>query len=312
MPTPPVSTIVNRQLKPDVEKLLVDWSKHLDEIVNWGSNVLGWITQKPGLGGDEEAPLILTFRNSLELIDSISILFAKQSIDPCKLQLRALLESIFVISYIVENNSRRRALNYLVCYYHDRLSEYMRLDQNTPQGIQWQRELRSDKLAGEMRIPVIDDLEGKIANLDAILGKPEYADSEAEYQRLRRANRRRKPVWHEFFGGPRTIVDLARHLNLMALYNILYRFFSKAIHGQDIIDQRISKDKSGYALISQIRNPRHAQFLCTITITISFELFKQLIEYYIPERKNEFAKWYIREMRDFIRRMSTETLLTVN
>lgn len=311
MPTTPVNTLVVRTLQPDVKRLLSTWSSYLNEIVNFGSHILKWIGDKDTLGGDEEMPLILTFRNTLELLDSISILFSQQSIDPCKLHLRALLESLFVIRYITDGDSKTRALNYLVCHYHNKIDTYRKLDPNTPQGLQWRKEIKSDILAGEMKMPEIDDLQGKIDNLERLLKKPAYAKSEAEYQRLRKL-RKIKPVWYEFFGGPKKIVELARHLKLMGLYNILYRYFSKSIHGQDIIDQRVSATTTGKMQISQIRNPRNAQFLCTITVSLTLNIYRTLVKYYLPEREKEFAEWYVREIRHFLNKISKEKLLEVN
>jgi len=311
MPTNPVETIAPKEIQKEVADLLNAWSEHISELVNFGSHILSWLGNTGSLSGDGGMVCILTFRNVLEIIDSIAILFSKSCIDPCKLQIRTLFESMLMIRYLVDGESKRRALDYLVCHFHSKLDIYSKLDAKTPMGKQWQQELTNDSLAGSMRLPAIPDLDQKISNLESLLQKPDYIESEEEYQRLR-SLKNRAPAWYEFHDGPRSVIELARHLKLIGLYNILYRYYSKSVHGLDVIDQRISKASSGEGLISQIRNPRDAQNLCSIAFGLSLDVYRTLIDCYVPGRKKQFAMWYRVEIRDFYLRLSSTQLLTVN
>lgn len=217
MPTKPIGTIVVRELSPEVKEVLALWSSYLDEVVNYGSNILAEIGDRDNLGGDEEAPLIMTLRNSLELIDAVSILFSKSSIDPCKPLLRTILESLFTVCYITEKNSVDRALDYLVCHHHKKLAIYKKLDTNTQQGKQWKAEIQSDRLMGKMKTPIVKNLPKYVENIENILKKPVYKTSVTEYKRIKK--KKSKPIWHEFFKGPKNKYDLAKHLNLLGLYN---------------------------------------------------------------------------------------------
>lgn len=309
MPTKPVSDIIVRELQPDIKSLLEGWSIHMDEVVNYGSTILENIGNLEKLGGDEEAPLIMTLRNSLELMDAVSILFSKSSIDPCKPLIRTILESLFTVCYITEKNSMSRSRDYLVCHYYKKLAIYKKLDTNTQQGKQWKAEILSDRLMGKMKTPLVKNLPKYVENIENILKKPVYKISVTEYKRIKK--KKSKPTWHEFFKGPKNKYDLAKQLNLLGVYDILYRQFSEDVHGMDIIDKKIGRAPSGWALITQIRAPFAAQTLCSISISIMIDMYKNLIQHYIPYRGKEFALWYMYEIRDFQHELSIKTLLEV-
>lgn len=308
MPTKPIIDIVGSS-QPELENLLKSWAKYCNEIVNFGSHIFNWIVSKPNPQGDKDLPNIMSFRNALELIDSISILLEKSSIEPCKLQLRTLLETIFTISYITEKDSETRAYNYLVCHYHEKINFYKRLDIKTQQGKQFSSEIKRDRLVGKMDFSNYPNLQSNISNLTQLLKKNIYSKSEKEYQRLKR--KKNKPVWYQFFNGPNNIIGLADHLKLIGIYNILYRFFSKNVHGQDIIDGRISEGEPGYTEFMQIKDPTNAQFVCQLTVSLSIDLFRTMVHFYIPEKKVIFEKWYTKEIRDFLLKIISKKLLTI-
>lgn len=310
MPTEPIQDIAGREIQPQVKQLFAQWSKYIDEIVAFGSHILKWIGDSRKLGGDEEIPLIMTFRNVIELVDSIAILLRESSIDPCKLQLRAILESLLVIKFITEKDAKLRALNYLVCHYHQKLDLYKKLDSKTPQGKQFQTELKRGQYGSKMQFPNIPNLKKAIDNLENLLKKPHYVQSETEYQRLKK-KKKGKPVWYEFFGGPKSIIELADYLNLIDMYNILYRQFSRSIHGQDVIDSKLSGDSRGYAAIAQIRHPQNAQTICQLTIGLSLNIYRSMIKHYIPEELGKYQDWYLREIEPFFNDISNKQLLEI-
>lgn len=80
-----------------------------------------------------------------------------------------------------------------------------------------------------------------------------------------------------------------------ALYEILYWSWSKASHGQDIVQGKLSaavKDGSGKsnALIEGIRSPRNAQQVKSYCLNIGVPLYKMYVAHRIPEKQNEFNK----------------------
>ncbi len=308
MPTQPIIDIIGSN-QPKLESLLKEWSKYCNEIVNFGSHIFDWIVSKPNPNGDKDLPIIMSFRNALELIDSISILLKNSSIEPCKLQLRTLLETIFTINYITEKDSETRAYNYLVCQFHEKINSYKRLDINTQQGRQFSSEMKRDRLVGKMDFSKYPNLQPNISNLTQLLKKKNYSKSEQEYQRLKK--KKSKPIWYQFFNGPNNIIELADYLNLIGIYNLLYRFFSKNVHGQDVIDGRISSGKPGFTEFMQIKDPTNAQFICQLTVSLSIDLFKTVILFYAPDKLANFENWYIVEIRDFLNKIISKKLINI-
>lgn len=310
MTTKAIPTIVPETIQPDVAKFLSDWSSYINETVAFGSHILNWVGQSGKLGGDEEIPLIMTFRNILELMDSISILLRHSSTEPCKNLLRSILESIFVIEYIIKDNSKHRCYDYLTGHYMRKLNIYKKLDPTAEQGKQFRSELKDDELAGGMTIPNINNLDKMTANIKSILNKSEFSSSLAEYNRMKQI-KRGKPNWYSFFGGPNNIIELARHLKLLGLYNVLYRQFSNNVHGMDVIDRRISAGTPGETLITQIRAPFEAQTIFQLTLSFALRIYKKFIGYYIPEKNEDLAKWYVSEIREIYNEISSRKILNV-
>lgn len=309
MPTKPIATITGELTDENLIKLLSDFSLHIEEVVAFGSHILNWIGNSGKLLGDYDIPLTLGFRNALELIDSISILIKQSSIDPAKLQLRALLETLFVIRYITEKDSEIRGYNFMTCHFHEKITLYKQTDPTTQEGKQYLSEIKKDIFVSKMKTPTISDLNNRILNIENIFRNPKYLASEQEYRNIKK---HKKPVWYEFFGGPKNIQKLAEHLKMNAMYNILYRSYSRNVHGMDIIDTKISKGQPGYMEILQIRAPHEVQPTCLLTISLSLDLYTTIIKHYIPGKIKDYGHWYKTEIRDFFLKISGEKLLIVN
>ena len=86
----PRQEIIPRILDSNLEKVLEEFGTGIDQLVNFGSNIIAWDMEKKD-GGDEDLPPILFLRNFIEEIDAISILVRKSSIDSCNNLLRTAL-----------------------------------------------------------------------------------------------------------------------------------------------------------------------------------------------------------------------------
>jgi hypothetical protein len=92
MPTTPAVKYASDN--QELLKTLGRFADLIQETVNFGTHVLEWeLGSAPG--GDETAPITLSLRHILELLDSVSINIRNACVDPCKLLLRGALESFF-------------------------------------------------------------------------------------------------------------------------------------------------------------------------------------------------------------------------
>ena len=294
MLTEPVQEILPTSIdNKEVEELLNQFSNAIREAVNYSTHVFKWCTEIRG--DDTFLPVFMSFRHVIELLDAVSILVKAGSIDPCKLLLRAILESSFNILYILQKDTKQRAMNFLVWYYNERLKLFEKLDPNMPSGKQFYVTMKKDKLVGKMNIPKFDGLNDAQENIKKLLQKPSYEDVNKEYQR----NRGKIKNWYSLFNGPRNLEQLADRLELQGLYNILFRSWSGAVHGTDIIEEKLSPADNSHVWITQIRNPKDAQTLTSISLSLTLLVLENIVNYYVPARRGGFANWYSTKLRGF-------------
>ncbi len=95
--------------------------------MNFASHVAGWCAEKIH-GGEELAPLYLSFRHIFELIDAISVLVKYSCIEPCKNLLRSVFESVLTVKYILEKDTDDRGTNFVTCCWHHEINDLRRGD----------------------------------------------------------------------------------------------------------------------------------------------------------------------------------------
>ena len=296
--TDPVNEIIPRQPKDEnLRNLLIELSKGIEEIVNFGSNILKWDLET-AKGSDELLPPILLFRNFLELIDSISILIQKSSIDPCKIILRGVLETYFSLEYIFEKDTYDRSMAFMVWHAHKNLKWYKKLDIDTPDGKQFQEQINKDKSFIKMDLPKFPGLSIAIENVESLLKRTEYQKAENEYQRLMN-EREKNPNWYRLFNGPKSIQELATQLNLTGLYDGLYRLWSGPAHGTEILQGKLRGNKDNIASIVQIRYPKDAKTVALFVYTLSLKAFRIYFQKRLPNKEKELNDWTISSMREF-------------
>lgn len=273
----------------DVIEILIDFSNLIDEIVNFGTHIMKWEMDKR-LVGDENIVPILFLRNILETADSISILIKNSSIDASKSSLRILLENVFGLEYLLEKNTKDRALAFIVWLTHKDLKFYEKLNGDTQIGKQFKTEFKKDSLIKNSEIiNKIDYLSAK-KNSEELLKLPIYAEIEKEYNLTE--SKFKNPDWYSLFNGPRNIQQLAKYLNHNALYEVMYRSYSGNIHATDIYKGKLLPVGKNAVDIVQIRNPKDAQSVFISTINYLLLAYKEYFSR-IPEKKLEFQQWYL-------------------
>ena len=305
-----VEEIIPRIPDPNVEDLVKKLSSVIDTFVDFGSNILKWDTE---VKRTEEfnAPIMMTYRHFLELVDSISILIRRSSVDPCKLLLRGMLESYFSLAYMLENDTEDRCMAFMVWTMHKKIKSLERVDPDSAIGKHFKSKLSKDKLTSNIQLPVHPDVQAEKTRLESVFLKPHYQKAEKEYQRLR-AEGAANPAWYRFFKGPKDMERMADHLNLMAVYDIFYREWSGPIHSTDIFQGRISLAPDGTSEIHQLRTPYDVQSVAQWVLTLSLMTFELYIDKRTQNKKVDFANWY-KTIRDpYFRITDREPLIKVS
>lgn len=306
-----IDDFLGRNNDPKVKDLLNEWNLYFEKIVYVGGEIFNEILKKE-LGKDDFLPLVMLHRNAVELIDSISVLITNFCSEPARVLLRTLLETFFYCQYITEKNTKQRALSFLICHYHQKLDFNYKLDPSTQQGKQFKIELENDENLKNYKLADQILLKKVTKNLEELIHDELYNEVETEYQRIKKELKYRKPVWHEFFGGPPTIEKLAKHLKQVGLYHILYKSLSKSTHGSNIIDGLISPgSKESEVNFSQIRFPYSAQTVTQYTFTLALRIYRILIKHHLPEKEEAFNQFYKNEIQKFYLHIIKDNVLKI-
>ena len=303
MSTKPNEDFIPRNIEnPEIQEILNQYSSALEEVVNFASHVANWCSEKIH-GGEELAPVILSFRHIFELIDAISVLVKYWCIDPCKILLRSVFESVLTVKYILEKDTEKRGLAFMTCLWHQEINNLRKMNPNDSMHRQFLAKKRRDKLMKDVPLPKIPNVKDRIKILEDHLTSPEYIESEREFQRLKNAIKR-KPKgtpkkrlnWYSMHRGPANIEGLADHLELPMEYELLYREWSGLVHGIDIIINNIEVVDQDRSLISQIRLPRDAFDITKTAMNFGLEIIPRFVKYFVPEKVKEMKDWFNREI----------------
>jgi hypothetical protein len=248
--------------------------------------VLAWdIVQEAAAPTTEEyhTPILMLVRHVIESLDGVSILVAKGGSHPCQPLLRSALEAVLGVLYILEKDTKQRALAYQVAHAHKKIKLYDRLDHTTQAGMELRKLLEGDLMEGFFNALPFLNYPKMIANLQAMLVKPDFQPIEAEWQRMKALNKKRDPEWYSLFGGPKNVRELAVHLGMAGMYEFLYRFWSESVHAGMAMEA--IGTKSGVTVIRPIRHPEQLQSAVQHAAAFALLLAKRLVEVYAP------AKW---------------------
>jgi len=294
MPTKENENFIPRNSNnPGVEKILGEYSTALDEIVNFGSNVFCWSSEKIH-GGEELAPLFFSFRHIFEVLDAISILVKYSSIEPCKILLRSAFESVLNIKYILQKDPAIRGRDFMTCYWHVAITNNRKADPDDCTHKELLAIIHKNASMKNFRFPEIPNVKNILKILTDHLASAEYAEAEQEYQRLLKL-KDRKPNWYSMHGGPSNIIELAEAMDSRLEYELLYREWSGLVHGFDIIMNNVEVVDYGKVLASQIRLPTNAYDIICKAIQYGLEIIPPFIKYIVPEKMKEAQEWYDKE-----------------
>jgi hypothetical protein len=297
----------NPTTKKEIQEVLDFWSSKIVELKLIGSQILKRDLEYQK-GGDEHMPFFFMMRNTIELLDSVSILIRNSSIQPSKLILRGLLENYFNLEYLTKGDWKRKSYQFLGSVYYSKLKLYKKLDENEQSHSQFKEPFETDKRLGGYPFSNPEKLDQAIANLESLFEKPEYKEIIDEIKRLGKEEKIKNPSWFRLFNGPKSIFDLANKLQLGGLYSTYYRFWSGPVHGTDIIDNNFAGSPNGNLEILQIRLPFEAQSITHLTISLSLYIYQIYVVNRIPNAKNLYLEWYGKN-RSFYGQLSKDNII---
>lgn len=311
LPTQAIEQLLHKPYdNPELVAVLGGFADAIEETVSFGTHVLKW-SADAATGKPDDSPLLMLLRHELGLADAVSVLVRNSCIEPSKVLLRGMFETLLSAEYILEKDCQRRGLAVVLLHMHDTLKWLGKADEGTQVGKQFRKTLQGDKLAGAMVIDQIADLQGQVDRLKASMESDKYKEVEAEYQSVVKSGVK-NPSWHALFDGPRDIEQLARHLGHSGLYEVLYRSWSGSVHATDIFRGKILPDPDGGSQIVQLRLPKDAEEPTKFAISFLLVLFPLYIKHYTPDHLKDLRAWYKGSIRAFYLGISKENVIHVN
>lgn len=286
----PVIEDILPRLESSKPESLNNLSKLIDEALDFGTNLLKWELEK-SQKGDEHIVPILFFRNILSVADGISILIKNSSIDNSKSLVRVLIESIFNLEYLLQENTKNRALAYLVWNAHKDLKFIEQINSQTESGKRLKANISKDKFAKDIAIEYRPEFDEGKKNAEELLKQPDYIPVEIEYQRTHHSIKK-NPNWFTLYDGPIDFEQLSAKINLNSFYQLNYRFYSKNIHSTNVHKGVLLTNEDGSGSIIQIRSWKDSISTSVETLNLLLLTFMTFQRKLLPERKDDFLKWY--------------------
>jgi hypothetical protein len=265
----------------------------MDRCVNYGTHLV----LKCDRAGQEKQVLaaVMLGLHAVEVLDAIAILIRKCCVDPAKNLLRSQMEAMFAIQYMAQSDSERKAIQYVVAHAHGRIDLYQKMDPTTERGKQLIAQLKKDSTFHELNIVQLDT-RANIENLQNMLARAEYAEAETNWQQMRQQKNGRIP-WYSLYSGPKNIEELAVAVGDSAWYQILYRMYSGEIHATNALGSLHATREVTRGEYQPLRYPTDLPVVSQITISMALRTYRALIEMLLPNEKEEYAKWFVKEIK---------------
>jgi hypothetical protein len=296
MPTQPYEPLLNRNmgelLKPVKEAL----SPVLKEAINYATHFYQRIQTSRECENDETFPIIALYLHIIQMTDSVEVLISNGCAEPANLLLRSSFEAKLAIDYMLEKNTKQRAISWMTKNIIDLIEE---LEKINPSDSNWQELKTVVEQTGLGTIPDskgIPNLSDQILKHKNDLKKPDYAEAYTEYLALIKKDKRRKhPEWYSFFDGPKNLKELASYLNQSEVYLTLYSSWSRISHASDARHLTLPLE-DGTSILGPIRNPLNSIIIGTTALSTLLEITKSLTEKYRSYESSKFFKWYKKEI----------------
>lgn len=289
--TNPVENFIPRSLDPEVARLLLQYSGFLEEIVNYGSNIMSW-EPIDSFKGEQALPISLFLRNYLSYVDACSILVKHSSIEPCNGLLRTSFENLLYILYLIDDPTGKKGKSYIIWNAFEKRKLLSKCDGTSEEFLKLSKGFKSNELLKDEKPLILKNIEKHKEKNNNLINSDEYSAIVKEYNRTKDKASNKSINWFSMFGGPSKIRDLAIKLDFEPFYEILYKNWSSSTHGTSVVDGIVTGDQNGIAQILQIRLPFDAESVTGLCTNLSVLLFSKYIKAKHPEKDNEFKQWY--------------------
>ena len=253
--------------------------------------------------GDENLGILMPFHHAIEMLDGVEVLLDKSCVVASRTPLRSAFEASLAVRYVLDADTGRRALCYVVADIYQRLRWYEEHDPDTERGKQFRAEVELPEDL-DFPMPDVESTRKAAASLRSMLADGAYPPIANEYEEVSKKRRGRTP-WYSLFAGPGNLRELARAVGDLDDYLILYRTWSNTAHATDL-NRQLTKvqDGSGPA-VGVVRSPMGMPHTYVLAIYIGVEVTRAVLEHYRPGEAERFAEWYLEQISPVSEKLSS-------
>jgi hypothetical protein len=266
----------------------------LQEVVDHGAALFARCARPKNWDGPKLA-VVLPYHHLIEMIDGVQILTDAAAPVPARLQLRSAFEAMLAILYITAEDSERRAKAYIVSDTRKLLAVCENHDPATDRGRNWLKRVERDSATRRIPVAPPDVAREHAESVRSTLRDGLAASINEAFEALREHNKR-EPAWHQLWGGPGNLADLAENVGFGGLYQIIYSPYSATVHAADV-SRKLTATDPGTARIKSMRDcaelPTNAAFATAISLVAA----KRMLQFFRPEEIPAFRTWYESEVR---------------
>ena len=272
--------VLDRDEAVEKARVLIELaSPMLREAINYSTQAFARIVQTgpSSMHNAAFAAPVVLFRHIIEVTDAMEVSLSNSCVHPAKIMLRGSFEAMLGIQYICEENVERRALAWLYNVIRDRIRYHKTVrDQKL-----------SDGLVREIDDEVLKRIERELERLQAMLDVSYMQEVVSE---VRRQDRYR--YWYSLWDGPRNLWELARHLDRLDDYELLYRRWSSEAHASGGLRKTFHVGDDERQSIAPIRSPVDMKDVANCARSFLLHALLVIIDRFRPGEEVGRAKWH--------------------
>jgi hypothetical protein len=225
-----------------------------------------------------------------EPIDGVSILARTGSAKNCVALIRSGFELQLNLMYMLERDDtyEDRCLAYEFFHWLKHLKVAAKCETTSDSGKQVRGQIKGELLADAFDHPECD-VGGEIAAIQEKVDHPQYAAVKAEHENSKPKH------WYDMWGGPRDLERLAQALKRQGHYEVMYRYWSGAAHGESALKRLVNG--GGYLQMDPVRSPKGLVAACRHACNLANEMAAFLVGRFVPNLRDELAARYLSEVK---------------
>jgi len=252
--------------------------------------------------GDDNLGILMPFHHGIEMLDGVERLLDASCLVACRPPLRSAFEAAWALRYVLEKDTKRRGLSYVLADLKERIRWYEQHDPDTNRGAQFVVDMKLND-SPDFPKPDVEEVRDARAKLECVFSTEQYADVDAAYQATAARLKRSMPPWYSLWGGPTNLRELARYLGELDDYIIVYKAWSLTSHAVDLNRQLGKMEDGRGAAVSVVRAPLGMPNVYSFACSIGVNMAKRVLQYYRADELARFGKWFLEDVNPTVEQL---------